>query len=237
MWSCSRRNAERAPSCVPRESSTGGRDCELGGPSDRLGLARRVGVNRYRPRAVLVLSVLLLGVMSATMEGVDPGERIRAAPEMRLKAAILFNLAKYVEWPAAAFKGPTSALTFGILGDDPFGNEFDAVIAGRTIHGRPVAVKRSRSLGDLTDCHVIYLNVSEEDRLASILSALNGRPVLTVGESAGFLPQGGMIRLFVDESRVRFEVNLQASNRGGLKLSSQMLQLARSIRNGQEKEE
>lgn len=194
-------------------------------------------MNRFRSLTLATVSALLLALTPAIPAGLDPGERVRAAPEMRLKAAILFNFAKYVEWPASSFTGPTAPLTFGILGDDPFGNEFDAVIAGRAIHGRAVAVKRGRSLRDLTDCHVLYLSISEKERFASILLAVNGRPILTVGESSGFLLQGGMIRLFVDESRVRFEVNLEASNRGGLKLSSQMLQLASSIRNGQGKEE
>ncbi len=236
MWSRKRCDGRRALSCLAWKSSTS-EPRARGDLPERRGEARRGELNRFCSLTLAAISALLLSPTPAIPAGLDPGERLRAAPEMRLKAAILFNFAKYVEWPASSFKGPAAPLTFGILGDDPFGNEFDAVIAGRTIHGRPVAVKRGRSLGDLTDCHVLYLNISERERLASALLSVNGRPILTVGESSGFLMQGGMIRLFVDESRVRFEVNLQASNRGGLKLSSQMLQLAKSIRNGQEREE
>lgn len=192
---------------------------------------------RAGPWTIATLCLLLLSFLSPPLEGVDPGAAIRAAPEKRLKAAILFNFAKYVEWPAGSFTDSSAPLSIGILGDDPFGDELDAIVAGRTIHGHSVTVKRGRTWDGLGNCHVLYISASEDERLPSLLPRLGEHPILTVGESAGFLRDGGIIRMFVDESRVRFEVNLGASTRAGLKLSSQMLQLARSVKGGQAKEE
>lgn len=149
--------------------------------------------------------------------------------EYEVKAAFLYNFAKFVEWPAEALGGAGEPLVICVLGEDPFGDSLDAVVRGETMNGRPLTIHRTRDLGDLSDCHVLFLPRAERERLPEVLSVLRGKSVLITGEGDGFLTRGGMIRFVLEESRVRFEINRDAAERSGLKLSSKLLRLARAV--------
>ena len=149
--------------------------------------------------------------------------------EYQIKAAFLYNFVKFIEWPASAFKGTHSDLYLCVLGDDPFGTALDRTISGKIVNGRTLAVKRSGRLQDLKDCHLMFLSSSERDRLTKILDVLAGSSVLTVGDTDQFALLGGMINLYVEESKVRFEINPHAAERSGLKISSKLLKLAKIV--------
>lgn len=149
-----------------------------------------------------------------------------SAQEYVVKAAFLYNLAKFVEWPGPQTKGP---LIFGILGEDPFGETLDRTVANKLISGRPVVVKRSAELGPLADCQVIFVSSSETKRLKQILKTLEGRPVLTVGDNEEFVQSGGATALVLEQNRVVLEVNTDQTVRVGLKISSRALEVARII--------
>lgn len=149
--------------------------------------------------------------------------------EYKVKAAFLFNFAKFVEWPSDSFSAPGEPVTLCILGDDPFGESLDAVVRGESLNGRPFVVHRTRDLREARGCHVVFVPGSESRRHGEILATLRGTGVLTVGEGPGFLSEGGVIRFVLDQNRVRFEVNLDAAGAHRLRLSSKLLRLARRI--------
>lgn len=148
------------------------------------------------------------------------------ADEYHVKAIFLYNFAKFVDWPAEMSDGP---MCIGIIGDDPFGQELDQVVRGKTVNGRGFTVKRLQPDAART-CQILFIAASEKKRYKTILSFLKNAGVLTVGESTGFCESGGVINLEIVESKVRFDVNLDAAARARLRLSSKLLGLARIVR-------
>ena len=149
--------------------------------------------------------------------------------EYRLKAAFLYNFAKFVEWPAEASSDEKSAFILGVLGEnDPFGPALES-IRGKTVRGRTLTIKRFEGLQDLAACHILFIASSEKEQLEGALEFLEGSSVLTVGEMERFAEMGGIINFVVKKNRLRFEINLDAGRRAGLEISSQLLNLADSV--------
>lgn len=148
------------------------------------------------------------------------------APEYDVKAAFLFNFAKFVEWPAGAFAGERAPLTICVFGDDPFGRSLDAVVQGERVGERGLAVERPERIGDLDGCHVLFVSGSERERLPEVLARVEEEPVLTVGDADGFLRAGGIINFILEGSKVRFLINQEAAERSGLRISSKLMRLA-----------
>lgn len=149
--------------------------------------------------------------------------------EYELKAAIFYNLTRFVEWPDSAFPGPRAPIVVCILGRDPFGDSLASRAPKQTGNGRPAMIHRIQHDKDVRDCHVLYISSSERKNLANILSTLKGCSVLTVGEIAQFAARGGMIQFGLQDKQVRFDINLDAASRVGLKISSRLLVLARIV--------
>jgi len=171
-----------------------------------------------------------LGVLWAVAaSAAPPAER---EFEYKVKAAYLYNFAKFVDWPADAFADPKSPLTLCVLGDDPFGPALDQTVAGESVGGRPIAVRRGARLAELKGCHLLFVGRAERGRLREVIAALHDGPVLTVGEESSFLDDGGMIDFVLAANKVRFEVNLSAVDKSPLKISSKLLRLALQVRPG-----
>jgi hypothetical protein len=117
-----------------------------------------------------------------------------------------------------------------IAGDDPFGKELEAAVRGKTIHGRPIEIRRYKAAGEVTRCHLLFLSSSEAKQLAEVLQKFPEAKPLTVAETEDFCRSGGVIRFFVTENKVRFEVNTDAAVRARLKISSKLLHLAKVVR-------
>jgi hypothetical protein len=147
--------------------------------------------------------------------------------EYQVKAAYLFNFVKFVEWPEEAFADPLAPIVIGIVGDDPFGDALPQVVSGKTVQGRDLVIRKYRAGEDLRGSHILFISESEKKRFPQLLASLRGSSTLTVADVDGFLDEGGMIRLFSEENRVRFAINVDAAIRAKLKLSSKLLSLAR----------
>lgn len=154
--------------------------------------------------------------------------RARQVSDQEIKAAMLYNFTKFVEWPPAAHQ---EAVTIGVAGRDPFGKILDDAVAGRLAHGKPVLIKRSSNAADLKDCQIVFISISEKKRVSVILQALQSGGVLTVSDMEDFLDHGGMIGFVLEDNRVRFEVNREAAERGRLRISARLLKLAK-VRDG-----
>jgi hypothetical protein len=159
-----------------------------------------------------------------------------AFTEYQIKAAFLFNFANFVEWPDSAFESPQSPVVIGVLGDCPFGSTLEAAVEGETINKRPIAIKRSRQLEELRRCHILFISRSERARLPHVLAHVRDWPVLTVCELDRFAQQGGMIGFVIRDNKVRFEANLDAAERAGLKISAKLSKLAVAVYHDTNKE-
>jgi hypothetical protein len=179
----------------------------------------------FNPRLTVALAILLLALGAGSASAAAQG----AATEYEVKAAFLYNFAKFVEWPGSTFESPTDPLVLCVFGDDPFGESLDSVVQGEKVGGRRLVVYRTRETSQLRGCHVVFLSQKARERYPGVLDSLSGTSVLTVGEGEGFLTQGGVIRFVLEENRVRFEINRDAAERNRLKLSSQLLRLARAV--------
>ncbi len=147
--------------------------------------------------------------------------------EYEVKAAFLYNFAKFVTWPQDNHRDPAGDVIIGILGRDPFGPAFDQAIAGRTIGGRGLRIERFRSPMAAKRCHILFIGASETWSLDEIFDALSGWPILTVGDAPEFIQQGGMIRFFMMAEKVRFEINLDMAESADLRISSKLLRVAK----------
>jgi hypothetical protein len=159
------------------------------------------------------------------------GLRAQSAPtkEYQIKALFLFNFIQFVEWPASAFADARAPIRIGVLGADPFGNALEAAVQDETIRQRKIVIVRSDRIADVKNCQMVFVSRSERARMTAIISAFTWAPVLTVGDMPEFAERGGVLNFFLDGQKVRFEINRAAAQFSGLKLSSQMLSLARII--------
>ena len=149
-------------------------------------------------------------------------------PEYEIKAAYLYNFSKFIEWPNT---GALNSVTICIYGKDPFGGFLDDAVRGKLVHGLPLAIRRLPAGEESWDqCQVLFLGISNSTRLEAILRRLEGRSIVTIGESGSFAEAGGMIGLVVDHGRVRFDVNVAAITAARLQISSRMVELGRVVR-------
>ena len=169
------------------------------------------------------IAIFLLFALLANASGLQVrGETIN---EYQVKAAFIFNFAKFVEWPSDAF-GEGGALVVGVIGDDPFGGALDR-LNGNTANGRALRIKRFRSGDDPRACQVLFISASEDRHLRKIMESIRGTNVLTIGESTQFGQSGGMIRFVIQDNKVRFEINASAAGQAGLRISSKLLALSK----------
>ena len=145
--------------------------------------------------------------------------------EYQVKAAFLYNFVKFIEWPAtpANQEGP---IELCVLGKDPFGGAIERVIDGKSVNGRPLAIRRISDVAAARACHVLFVSASEAGRVSEITKAVRTWSVLTVSEIDRFSERGGIITFLMEGQRVRFRINSKIAATAGLQISSKLLQLA-----------
>jgi hypothetical protein len=176
-----------------------------------------------RAAAGWLLALLFLG--SAT--GIARAQA--DAPEYAVKAAYLYKLGDYIDWPAAAFQSATSPLNLCVSGGDPFGSMLDSSVAGQKIAGRAILVRRLVVVERDSGCHVLYAGGSDRQPVAQALDAVRGSPVLTVTDSARG-DAAGIVHFVVKDRRVRFDIDDEAAALNRLKVSSKLFTLALSVK-------
>jgi len=149
--------------------------------------------------------------------------------EYRIKAAFLYNFAKFVEWPAQCFASGEAPIVIGVLGKNPFGDELDKIVAGRKLNGREITVRIIETAADLPSVNLVFVGAGEEVRMLDKVQPSQRMGILTVGESKPFKSRGGMITFTADGDKVRFEINQGSAEQAGLKISAQLLKLATAV--------
>jgi hypothetical protein len=175
------------------------------------------------PRVPLAAAALLLAALG------PPPARPAAPSEYEVKAAFLYNFALYVEWPPDGFPPSGQAFVVTVLGPDPFGEALDTILHGKTIRDRRLEVRRVGRAEDVGRSQILFIGEADSEDLGRILRRLEAAPILTVGETAHFAERGGMISFRKEKDRVGFEINLGSAERARLRISSQLLKLARIV--------
>jgi len=171
---------------------------------------------------VLARRVLVLALLVVLHPSTAFSAGAKSTHEYDLKATFLFHFAEFVEWPAETLpdKAP---FTIGIIGNDPFGKSLDEIVANEVVDGHKLLVRRFQSVSQIDSCQILFIAPSEASRLDQLLSHLNRRSVLTVGDTRDFALRSGIIGFVISEKRLRLAVNLAAANAAKLTISSKLL--------------
>jgi hypothetical protein len=153
-----------------------------------------------------------------------------SAREDELKAAYLYNCAKFARWPGAGDSGVPTPLVIGVLGDERVADSLAALTRGRTVGGSTIEVKSLAAEAAIpANLHIVYVAASQDGSLRQLAPSLFQPGRLTVGETESFTQHGGIIRLFVESDRLQFEIDNRHAQKAGITLSSQLLMLARKV--------
>jgi YfiR/HmsC-like len=158
------------------------------------------------------------------------GAQDQAIEESRRKAAALYNLTKFVEWPPNTFKNNTDSITSCVLGDSPFGRSLDQELNGKPIDDRRFVVRHVSEIRQVRGCQILMFTASERKRWRSALAELTAGGLLTVGEADDFTSDGGVATLSVESGKVRIEINVEAAAKKGLRISSRLLGLRQVVK-------
>ncbi|MDO8539808.1 MAG: YfiR family protein [Opitutaceae bacterium] len=187
------------------------------------GLTRRRGGFARWPRVFafvgLVFACMLAGGKARASE----------AQEAAVKAAGLFKIISFVEWPASAFSTSDAPLVVGVVGRDPIANLIESFAEGETWHGRKVVVRPFSSSRMTGECHVLFVGLSEQSNWSNIRSQCVARPILTISDASQFARMGGIVQLATERNRLHLIVNVGVARESGVTISSKVLRLAEIV--------
>lgn len=156
-----------------------------------------------------------------------PARAEEPSREYLVKAAFIFYFTQFVQWPDSAFQGPDDVFIVALVGDDPFNGALERALAGKTVGSHRVVSRHFDNAAAIGACQILFVPSAEDREFASIAGKLGNKPVLTVGETEGFPGMGGDVSFFAEGKKIRFEINIEAMNEGGLKVSAKLAKLAR----------
>lgn len=186
------------------------------------------GLRRARNTRRLSVALWLLLVAEFAASALSASPQQAKPEEYQVKAVYLYNFGKFVDWPPAAAQGDSFAIC--VLGRDPFGPMLDTTLAGESIGDKKLVARRIATVQEASACRILFVSVSEAGRLKQILAGVEKSGVLTVSDAPDFMASGGMIQFVLSDNKVRFEVNLGAAEKAGLKFSSQLLKVATDVK-------
>ncbi|MES1255918.1 MAG: YfiR family protein [Acidobacteriota bacterium] len=173
-----------------------------------------------RPLRVVAATLLVLAVAAEPLLAAGVAED-------DVKAAFLYNFAKYIEWPESAF--PSGTFQLCVVADAAFVKRVDEILAGEAVEGHQVVRRTPAGVEDARACHILFLRQVEAVQMDEWLASVATSPVLTVGDSSEFLARGGAVAFVRDGDRVRFDINVRSAQLGGLTISSRLLRVARRV--------
>jgi hypothetical protein len=174
-------------------------------------------------RLLPILCFLCTAVISYPARASEP-----SMSEYLLKAAFIYNIAKFVEWPPGSFESEKTPLVFCVLGKDPFGYSLNT-IDGKIVQGRTLTVRHVDRIEELRACHILFISSSETNRLPQVLQSLKDSKVLTVSDIPHFAQNGGIINLITLDNKINMEINVTAADKARMQISSKLLKLARIV--------
>jgi len=165
------------------------------------------------------------GMMHVHAQTEEPGNVM----ERQVKAAYLFKFGSFVEWPAKAFADAATPIQIGVLNADALADDLAQIVAGRSLHGRPIAVRKLRSTDRFTGLHVLFMGRVNKAQLRTIVASTSGQPTLLVTELEEALELGSLINFVTADEKVRFEVAPRNGDARGLVISARLLAAALKV--------
>lgn len=141
----------------------------------------------------------------------------------QVKAVFLFNFTRFVDWPPASLGAAGEPFVIGVLGPNPFGAYLKAVVSGESVGSHPILVKEFSTAASVSDCHILFINTTA---VAPVVRLLHNRSILTVGNQDNFATSGGIIRFFIQNNKIKLQINLKAAREANLSISSKLLRIA-----------
>ncbi len=175
--------------------------------------------------AAMVLLWIVLSLSALTAGGQI---EIVVLKEYDLKAAFLYNVAKYTDWPAETFAKPDDPIVIGVLGNDPFGEVLDRIVKDRVINGHPLVIRRASGVAELKGAHLVFISPSESAHIAEHCAAIEKFNALTIGDT-GQSVAFTTVNFAFENDRIVFSVDLDRASSIGVNISSKLLQLAKEV--------
>lgn len=147
------------------------------------------------------------------------------AEENDLKAAFIYNFAKFTHWPAANASATDQPITICVFGRIDFQRQL-ASVDGKSVGEQPVVVKYLRDILEVPVCRILFIGQLDPQELKAVLGSTQQFPVLTISDAPGFAQSGGIVEIFREDQRLRLRVNTKSAESAGVKLSSKVLRLA-----------
>jgi hypothetical protein len=147
--------------------------------------------------------------------------------EYKVKAAFIYNFARFIEWPTGAFTSADAPLVIAVVGTDPFSGSLEQAVVGKVVGNRRVEIRHFDSVDKIGPCQILFVPTTDDNTESAIVQKVRNDHVLTIGESDNFAAQGGSLRFFSQDGKVRFEINTDVTDQAQLKISSKLLKLAR----------
>ena len=169
---------------------------------------------------LIALGVLLVGAARPPLHGA-------LELEYKVKAATLYKIAKFVKWPDDAFATARSPFIIAVVGQDPFGPTLDSVLQGKTLHGRKIIIRRLAKAKDIHAPHVLYLGGLKDSEVQMVFKVCRGRPILVAGDSPEILRRGGTLHLFIEGTKLRFQIDAASAKKSNLSLNPRLLGLSK----------
>jgi hypothetical protein len=182
-----------------------------------------------RRHAVRLLTVLAVGFGPAVAFSRRAVAQSSAYNMDNHRAVYLLNFARYTKWPDGTFANEKEPIRIYILGKDPFGKNID-IIRSKDVNGRKLEIPCIDSVEEAKNCQILFIVSKDKKTFQRILKTVENKSILTVAESEGFLDANGMINLFVENDRLKFDINLAAAQKANLKLDSDLLKLAKTVK-------
>ena len=183
--------------------------------------ADRSSTTRFEVAWPVVLSAFLMASMMAGAQ--------QAQDEYQVKAAFIFHFAQLTDWPADTPGGADNSLFLCTLGDDPFHGDLESTVEGKMVGTRALRIRHLKRPEDIPGCGILFLGKAEGSHIPVVLTELHNAPILTVGETPGFLGAGGMICFRIESNRMRFDINLDAARAASLRVGSRLLMMAQIV--------
>lgn len=185
-----------------------------------------------RPRLPVRVLAILAGTILAALAAAGPGVPSLGldSKEHRVKAAFLHHFVRFVEWPEESFESEESPIVLLVLGEDPFGKILEDTFRGKRANGRPIRIEREPELDELPHAHLVFVSDSLAPKISEITRFYEPRNGLIVGEAEGIASDGAAVGFYKLKKKVRFAINADAVKRTKLEVSSELLKLARIVR-------
>jgi hypothetical protein len=188
---------------------------------------RSIARQRHACVRSALLLVALTAVIPARAAALNPVESERTVSEYEVKAAYVYNFAKFVEWPPTYFSAPNAPITIGVIGDEEFAAILEKAVKNKLVQEHSFQVRHLKWPIDLGTCNLVYVPSNEQKRFRQIAEGLQDKPVLTITEVEEKSQAKGIMNLFIEGGKVQFEVNIADAEKAKLRISSKLLRLAR----------